>query len=971
MHSLTKHVLSQIESGCDLQHETVVIVPDRDSFLVEKAIFDVLNTNAVFNVNVMGISKLKYSLADSINAKGKNLSTAEGILLMRKVLGKTASRFVCFKDNFSYAFCEEMYKTVMSLKANKIPPENLKEIYEPSLNLKLCDIRLIYEEYEKEIENIFIDQCDALTHIENAIKTSEWVKNSNFLFCQFDSLTKQGFDILLQLCTYARNVVVGILQPNKQSNAYVYEDDLKNKIKEAEKFLGKTFERTYLANALSQQQNFMLENLFSFSPETKPSQHFLTTGVFKNPLEEVIYIAKEIMNQVIYGGRFCQHTLLCCDMDGYASLVESVFGQYNIPVFIDTKTSLASVSFVREILFLLKTQFLEEQPVSSFIHYITNNIEEKRIKETTEEKIALFRAKGELKLEKTIEIALVSLTEILESFHKTIGGCTLSYTEFCDLFECYVKAVKLSVLPVSCDCVFVGDLSSPLGICENLYIAGACEGAFPFYQHDVGLLSDEEIVTIQNEALLSPSIQMLNRRSRLNVLQKLSLAKQSLTVTAALNSEGKTVLPSGVISALSKMFPGSLSLSSAMLEEAITKDFSWLERSVVSKNDLTEKLIFTARHSRELFNQLAQISPALSKTIEKDLDKKNNLENLTETGIFFPDGKLSVSQIISYYNCPFAHFLRYGLRIRKDLEDQLLPLDYGKFLHRFAELFVSAEKNSRKDTCEAIFHTILKEEEFKKFSKQFAWAQTPLLAECKALADEIKRQQELSCYQPTFFEWKFEEKLTVDGKNFTFVGTIDRIDICGNDFNVVDYKSGEIQSGEKYIYHGTELQLLVYASVAEKKLKKRLTGVFYYPISHDFLSSNPSSLKEKKFLKGFLLNDLSVIQKMDKELCAVGKQSSVFNLSLCNNEETRASGNLILKSSGMLVDEDHFAMLKNYAAEAVTNAVREILEGTIQPSPLENECEWCDYHSICGFDEKRGNTKREMLKNKNYIRGEA
>ena len=47
---------------------------------------------------------------------------------------------------------------------------------------------------------------------------------------------------------------------------------------------------------------------------------------------------------------------------------------------------------------------------------------------------------------------------------------------------------------------------------------------------------------------------------------------------------------------------------------------------------------------------------------------------------------------------------------------------------------------------------------------------------------------------------------------------------------------------------------------------------------------------------------------------------------------------------------DGFWEYFDYAEKVSKKAIEEIEEGYIMPKPLEGECEWCKFKSVCKFD---------------------
>lgn len=89
---------------------------------------------------------------------------------------------------------------------------------------------------------------------------------------------------------------------------------------------------------------FLEQNLFRSRGDQyalKEGQTDISIYSLKNPREELQYIAREIERLVRNGQyRYKDIAIVCGDLQGYANYANEVFMEYQIPVFIDQKTSI-------------------------------------------------------------------------------------------------------------------------------------------------------------------------------------------------------------------------------------------------------------------------------------------------------------------------------------------------------------------------------------------------------------------------------------------------------------------------------------------------------------------------------------------------------------------------------------------------------------------------------------------------------
>ena len=85
--------------------------------------------------------------------------------------------------------------------------EETKDDY---LKLKLQDMLQVYTDFEKVIENKYIDENDNLTRLANQLNDVSIFDNTVIYIDEFVGFTKQEYEIIKQLSYKAQNVTVAI-----------------------------------------------------------------------------------------------------------------------------------------------------------------------------------------------------------------------------------------------------------------------------------------------------------------------------------------------------------------------------------------------------------------------------------------------------------------------------------------------------------------------------------------------------------------------------------------------------------------------------------------------------------------------------------------------------------------------------------------------------------------------------------------
>ena len=325
----------------------------------------------------------------------------------------------------------------------------------------------------------------------------------------------------------------------------------------------------------------------------------------------------------------------------------------------------------------------------------------------------------------------------------------------------------------------------------------------------------------------------------------------------------------------------------------------------------------------------------------------------------------SITRIERFSACAFAHFLTYGLRLRERQTYEFQPLDLGNVCHSALEYY------SRKLKEEHLSWTEIEEEKRQEYiddsvehaisdygnSVLYSSARNEYMIErMKRLLTRtiwaLTKQLEAGDFVPVAYEMRFEN------------GKIDRVDLCKDKdkvyVKVLDYKTGSKAFDVVALYHGLQLQLMVYMDAAVKMTQKHYpdkevipAGVFYYRLN--------DPLVEKKVVG----EEEEIWQKVLKELKVDGvmnlKDETLEHLDHCQAGESavipvKYNKNGSLSKNSKVASEQEFEVMMRHALGKVLKVHRKILSGEVAAFPYrrkqESGCDYCAYRHICGFDQK-------------------
>jgi len=204
-----------------------------------------------------------------------------------------------------------------------------------------------------------------------------------------------------------------------------------------------------------------------------------------------------------------------------------------------------------------------------------------------------------------------------------------------------------------------------------------------------------------------------------------------------------------------------------------------------------------------------------------------DLENVN--GLYFSGDKTSVSQLETYFSCPYKYFANYGLRLKENKKANLNAIDIGLILHGLAESFANqilSFKNLSEEELDNKVDELLKQV-LEKYEINFVKNKSILnllSGEARRLCRHIFNEQKNSGFKILMTEFSFfgDNEVTLnldDGKKIKIEGKIDRVDCYKNYIRLIDYKTGDIKSDLSSVYFGKKVQLISYLSAITNNQK--------------------------------------------------------------------------------------------------------------------------------------------------------
>ena len=369
---------SEIANLIDKEKKIYIITPEQFSFTTERKLIDCVKTDAVINAKATTLSRLAYMAMNEIGGANKvQLSKCGKSMIIYSILNKYKKelKFLGKSDEN----IELSMNTIKEFKKHGITIENLKEETKNTednyLKSKLSDMTLIYEKFEEQIQNKYIEDTDLLNILSQNLQQTNIIKDSIIYLDEFAGFTGQEYEVIKKIIEQAKQVNITMCIDNLDTDTnpdtdifYSNKQTLK-KILNLVKENGFSLEKPVFLNNTYRFKTEELEHLSEnisnikinkYNEETKNIQLFLA----QNPYSEIEQIAKQITKLVRDENlRYKEIAIIAKNIDEYSSLVRSIFSKYEIPVFIDEKRDLNQniiTQYILSIIEILNKNFTTE-----------------------------------------------------------------------------------------------------------------------------------------------------------------------------------------------------------------------------------------------------------------------------------------------------------------------------------------------------------------------------------------------------------------------------------------------------------------------------------------------------------------------------------------------------------------------------------------------------------------------------------
>lgn len=349
------------------------IVPDQMTFQMEYELTNRL-PHGMIRAQVYSFKRLSWRILQETGGLNvPHLSPLGVKMLLRKIVEKHQSDLLVYGQvTDQLGFYDQLSEMVIEFKRYCLEKESLLKTMERlkqkeeakyrTMVEKLHDLQLIYDAFQKEIENKYLDSENYLQLLANKLNQSTYLKNATIMIDGFESFTPQEMLVIRELMSHTKKVLITLTvdpldlgEVNRLELFYKSKKTYADLLSFVDELQIEMEDPIYLKQNIRHQQNPSLshleKNLYQFPIEKFTENPTISVWGCVNRRTEIESIAKEI-HQLIRKKRyrFRDIALLVREDEAYFELIEAIFKEYEIPVFIDQTRSMLHhplIEFIR------------------------------------------------------------------------------------------------------------------------------------------------------------------------------------------------------------------------------------------------------------------------------------------------------------------------------------------------------------------------------------------------------------------------------------------------------------------------------------------------------------------------------------------------------------------------------------------------------------------------------------------------
>jgi len=339
----------------------VYLVPDQMTFQSE---YDLINTpglGGMMRAQVFSFTRLAWRVLQETGGMSRYYLDNVGInMVLRKIIEQRSQELRVFaKAAEKKGFIAQVEEMMAEFKRYCISPdfiESKRHIMSednPVLTEKLSDLQVIYQDLEAQLIQKYVDSEDYLRLLAEKISESAYLQQAEVFIDGFHSFTPQELEVVGQLIQTCKKVTITLTAdkpyddyPPHDLNLFRMTGTTYQRVKKMASDLQVNIEKPILLHFPRRFESSPSLAHLEMNYDSRPTVVFdgqtdITLYQAANRRAEIEGIAREIQSLVRDGSyRYRDIAILVRNSTEYHDIISTIFYDYQIPFFIDQKTSM-------------------------------------------------------------------------------------------------------------------------------------------------------------------------------------------------------------------------------------------------------------------------------------------------------------------------------------------------------------------------------------------------------------------------------------------------------------------------------------------------------------------------------------------------------------------------------------------------------------------------------------------------------
>lgn len=357
---LIKEISEKVKSD-PLGDPIIYITPEQMTFEQEKALF-LEEIEGSVRAQILSFSRLAWHvLQETGGAKKQFISSIGAQMMLRKIIDEKETPFLAFdKAIDKQGFIEELEGVMIEFKRHLITPLSLTEQVthlkqmnaSPALIHKLTDLNYVYDAFHSRLQDHYIDGEDQLQMLADQLKDAYLLKNAEIYINGFYRFTPKEQLIIERLLMHAKSVTIALTLDEEphvldELDLFYQTKETYNHLVDLAVSMNLKVNKQHLSEDSSYIKNPYLRHLETYF-DTRPAPQKIIGEDFPIERAEAVHARAEVEGvaqkiRELIRTRHYQYkdiVIYMRDPATYHSLIETIFTDYDLPVFIDEKAQM-------------------------------------------------------------------------------------------------------------------------------------------------------------------------------------------------------------------------------------------------------------------------------------------------------------------------------------------------------------------------------------------------------------------------------------------------------------------------------------------------------------------------------------------------------------------------------------------------------------------------------------------------------